>query len=277
MIPKRALGSTGVEVSVFGLGGEGVLRTFGRAREASNLIRAALDLGVTYFESARAYSGSEGYLGESLGADRQRIFLATKSHARSADGALAHLRESLALLKTDWVDLWMVHDVREPEDLEEISAPAGALQAFEEAKQRGEARFLGVSGHHDPKILRAALELFPFDCVLMPVNPAEESFDAFAREVLPAARARGMGVIAMKVLCRGLVARLPGFPGTAPYLRYALGTDGVSLVSVGCDDLRQLAENVAAVSDPTRAPDGERETLEQSLSANAGRLAYYRP
>jgi aryl-alcohol dehydrogenase-like predicted oxidoreductase len=277
MLPKRVLGSTGVEVSAFGLGGEGVLRTHGRSRAASELVRAALDLGVTYFESARAYSGSEGYLGESLGSDRQRIFLATKSHARSAAGAREHLRESLALLKTDWLDLWMVHDVRTEEDLNEIAAPGGALEAFAQAKERGDVRFLGVSGHQDPAILRAAVERFPFDCVLMPVNAAEASLESFAREVLPAARAKGLGVIAMKVLCRGLVARLPEYEGPAPYLRYALGTEGVTLVSVGCDHPGQLRENVEAISGIEAGGPRDRQRLEDALAGYARELAYYRP
>ncbi|MBI5017346.1 MAG: aldo/keto reductase [Deltaproteobacteria bacterium] len=277
MIPRHSLGAMGVEVSAFGLGGEGILRTHGRHEQASELIRQALDLGVTYFESARAYSGSEGYLGQSLGADRQRIFLATKSHERTAAGAQEHLRESLTLLGTDWIDLWMVHDVRTRDELEQIAGPGGALEVFAKAKQRGAARFLGVSGHHDPAILRAALDLFPFDCVLMPVNPAEGALNAFADEVLPTARARGMGVIAMKVLCRGLVAQLPGFMGTAPYLRYALQTEGVSLVSIGCENTAQIRENLEAVVAVNQPTEGEREGLERLLSPYARKLAYYRP
>ena len=270
------MGQTGVEVSALGLGGEGVLRTYGKEREAKELIRRALDLGVTYFESARAYAGSEEYLGRALGPDRGRVFLATKSHNRRAETARAHLDESLTLLRTDRVDLWMVHDVRTQGDLQTISGPGGALETFAKAKERGEVRFIGVSGHENPDILLEALELFPFDCVLLPVNPGEAASDPFATRVIPVARARGMGVIAMKTLCRGLVTRVPQYPGVAPFLRYALYTEGVSLVSVGCDGASQLEENAAALTLGIPPSLEERQELERIVRPHAARLLYYR-
>ncbi len=87
-LPKRTLGNTGVEVTILGLGGEGVLRTFEQEEEAVPLIHRAIDLGITYFETARAYSGSESYYGIALGERRREIFLASKSHERTSDGAL---------------------------------------------------------------------------------------------------------------------------------------------------------------------------------------------
>ena len=94
-LPKRALGKTGMEITILGLGGEGVLRTFGREREAYSLINRAVDLGINYFESARAYSGSETYYGLALKERRDHIFLTSKSHARDKRGALDHLHETL--------------------------------------------------------------------------------------------------------------------------------------------------------------------------------------
>lgn len=275
-IEKRVLGRTGAEVTAFGLGGEGVLRTVGRDREATALIRRALDLGVGYFESARAYAGSEEYLGHALGRDRPRVFVATKSHARRDRAARAHLDESLALLRTDWVDLWYVHDVRTDQDLEILAGPGGALETFERARKSGEARFLGVSGHQSPGVLARALDLFDFDCVLLPVNPAEAVTESFAEGVLPTARRRGLGVIAMKTLCRGLVGRVPGFPGSAPFLRYALGTEGVCVASVGCDGVDHLEENAAASSRSAPLSPEEREALEQLVYPYARDLVYYR-
>lgn len=275
-IPKTTLGRTGVEVTRLGLGGEGVLRTHGLDREADEVVRRAVDLGVTYFESARAYAGSEGYLGRALGADRRRVFLATKSHARRARAARAHLEESLALLRTDWVDLWYVHDVRTDEDLDAVSGPGGALDVFVKARERGEVRFLGVSGHQDPGVLRRALERFEFDCVLFPVNPAEAAAGPFTAEVLPAAQARNLGVIAMKTLCRGLAVQLPGLPGTAPFLRYALSTPGVALASVGCDTPDQVAENASAAGLPALTAE-ERGALERLAHPYCRQLVYYRP
>lgn len=275
-IPRRRLGRTGEEVSALGLGGEGVLRTYGREREAHELVRQALDLGVTYFESARAYAQSEQYLGQALGPDRNRVFLATKSHNRRARGARAHLDESLALLRTDRVDLWFVHDVRAEGDLEAIAAPGGALETLVRAREAGQVRFLGVSGHQSPDVLARALRLFPFDCVLLPVNPAEGPAGSFADAVLPLARDQDLGVVAMKTLCRGLLARLPGWAGPGPFLDYALSTAGVAVASVGCDDPAQLRANAeaAAAHRPLAAP--AREALERQAFPYRRQLIYYR-
>ncbi|MEJ2717852.1 MAG: aldo/keto reductase, partial [Deltaproteobacteria bacterium] len=116
-IERRKLGRTGVEVTIMGLGGEGVLRTFGRDEEAYRLINRAIDIGLTYFESARAYSGSESYYGKALRERRRDIFLPSKSHARDKAGASLHLSETLRNMNTDHLDLWQVHDVRTDRDI----------------------------------------------------------------------------------------------------------------------------------------------------------------
>ncbi len=277
MLPAHRLGKTGATVTAIGLGGEGVLRTYGQDRSARTVIRRALELGVTYFETARAYAGSEAYLGEALGPDRGSVFLATKSHARRARGAQGHLEESLSLLGTDWIDLWLVHDVRTAEDLAALVGPGGALGAFRKAKERGQVRFVGVSGHQDPSVLRQALSLMEFDCVLLPINPAETGPQSFPAVVLPEARRQGLGIIAMKALCRGLVTRLPGFPGTAPLLAYAAQTPGVCVTSVGCDSETQVEENARALAGCRPLSEAEREGLEQLAYPYRRELLYYRP
>ena len=140
-IPKRKLGKTGVDVTILGLGGEGILRTYGFEKQAYGLINTAIDLGINYFESARAYSGSESYYGKTLAERRKDIFLTSKSHARDKRGALDHLEQTLRNMQTDHLDLWQVHDVRTDEDVEEIFSPGGAIDAFVEARQKGMVRF----------------------------------------------------------------------------------------------------------------------------------------
>ena len=220
-IPKRRLGRTGMEVTILGLGGEGVLRTHGFEREAYALINRALDLGITYCESARAYDGSESYYGKALRERRSEVFLTSKSHARDKAGALAHLHETLRNMKTDHLDLWQVHDVRTRDDIENIFGPGGAIEAFVEAKEKGLARFIGITGHHDPAIIRACIERYRFDTVLLPVNPAEPAHRSFITEVIPLAREREMGVVGMKVYLRGFAAQAPRPPrdGAVPPLR----------------------------------------------------------
>jgi len=273
---NRTLGRTGVPVTLLGLGGEGVLRTFGREREAAALIDRALDLGITYCESARAYSGSESYYGRALRERREDIFLTSKSHDRTRRGALAHLHETLANMRTDHLDLWQVHDVREEEDVEGIFGPGGAIEAFVEAKEKGLTRFIGVTGHHDPAVIRQCIERFDFDTVLMPVNPAEPSHHSFIDQVLPLARTKNMGVIGMKVYFRGFATRLPWFTSMEPFLRYAL-SQPVSAVVIGCDSISQLEENVRFAESFEPMTAEEQASLVRDVAPFARQLMYYKP
>jgi len=274
-IPKRPLGKTGVEATIMGLGGEGVLRTFGYEQAAYQLINRAIDLGLNYFESARAYSGSESYYGLALKERRKEVFLTSKSHARDKQGALAHLHETLSNMKTDHLDLWQVHDVRTEEEVEQIFGPRGALEAFREARDKGLVRFIGVTGHHDPLITKRCIELFDFDTVLIPVNPAEPVYKNYLDTVIPSASRKGMGILAMKVYFRGFASRIPGFSGMEPFFRFAL-SQPVSAAVIGCDDVRQLEENVSFASSFTPMSDEEQTHLLEFVAPYARQLMYYK-
>ena len=275
-LPKRKLGRTGIEVPILGLGGEGVLRTFGYEKEAFALINRAIDLGIRYFESARAYSGSESYYGLALVERRKDIFLASKSHARDKKGALAHLQETLKNMKTDHLDLWQVHDVRTMDDVQAIFGPDGAIEAFIEAKNKGMTRFIGVTGHHDPSITRQCIEKFDFDTVLVPVNPAEAMYKGFIEEIIPLANERQMGIIAMKVYFRGLIARISEFTSMEPFFRFAL-SQPITTAVIGCDDLAQLEENISLARSFRPMGDEEMKELEDLVSPYAQKLMYYKP
>jgi aryl-alcohol dehydrogenase-like predicted oxidoreductase len=275
-IPKRRLGRTGIDVTILGLGGEGILRTYGYEKQAYELINRAIDLGINYFESARAYSGSESYYGRALKERRKGIFLASKSHARDKRGALFHLHETLKNMKTDHLDLWQVHDVRTEEEIEEIFGPKGALQAFLEAKEKGLARFIGVTGHHDPAITKRCVELFDFDTVLLPVNPAEPLYRSFINEVIPPASKKGMGIIGMKVYFRGFAARLPWFATMEPFFRFAL-TQPITNVVIGCDTIEQLKENVSFAVTFKPMAVREMQELINAVSLYARPPMYYKP
>jgi aryl-alcohol dehydrogenase-like predicted oxidoreductase len=275
-IPKRTLGRTGYEATIMGLGGEGILRTYGRESRAYELINRAIDLGLNYFESARAYSGSEAYYGLALKERRREIFLTSKSHARDKKGALDHLRQTLTNMKTDHLDLWQVHDVRTNEDIQAIFGPNGAIHAFAEAKKNGLTRFLGITGHHEPFITKQCIEMFDFDTVLIPVNPAEPVHQSYLQHVLPVAVNKGMGVIAMKVYFRGFASKLPWFTNMEPFFRFAL-TQPVTLAVIGCDDILQLEQNVKFAA--TFKPMGEDEIqdLIDEVYPYGRKLMYYKP
>jgi predicted aldo/keto reductase-like oxidoreductase len=275
-IQKRPLGKTGVNVTLLGLGGEGVLRTFGYDDEAYALINRALDLGINYFESARAYSGSESYYGKALGDRRKEIFLTSKSHARDSKGALKHLQETLKNMKTDHLDLWQVHDVRTDDDIKEIFGPGGAIEAFAEAKQKGLTRFIGVTGHHSPEILKKCISLLDFDTVLLPVNPAEPHYKSFLDEVVPFAKQKGMGIIGMKVYFRGFAAKVSWYQSMEPFLHFAL-SQPVSTVVIGCDSILQLEENVLFAQKFTSMPNAEMNDLIARVKPFSRQLMYYKP
>jgi predicted aldo/keto reductase-like oxidoreductase len=275
-ILKRKLGRTGVDVSILGLGGEGVLRTFGYDSEAVELINRAIDGGINYFESARAYSGSESYYGKALKGRRKQIFLTSKSHARDIKGAQEHLYETLSNMKTDYLDLWQVHDVRTEEEINEIFGPRGAIHAFIEAKEKGQARFIGVTGHHDPIILKKCIQLFDFDTVLMPVNPAEPHYKCFIDDVIPLAQEKEMGIVGMKVYLRGLVNQIPGFTTPEPFFRFAL-SQPLSLITLGCDNCKQLEENISYACTFIQMTEDEQQWLINTFALSARKFMYYKP
>lgn len=275
-LPKRLLGNTGVQVTILGLGGEGILRTSGYEREAYVLINNAIDLGITYFESARAYAGSESYYGNALKERRSEIFLTSKSHARDKRGALTHLTETLRNMRTDYLDLWQIHDVRTEEEMEQIFGPDGALEACIEARKNGQVRFIGVTGHHDPAILRRCIQRYHFDTVLLPVNPAEPHDKSFLTEVIPIAVSKKMGIIGMKVYFRGMAQHLPWFTSMEPFFRFAL-THPVATAVIGCDNIRHLAENVELARTFTPMPEDEMRELIRMVFPYANQLMYYKP
>ncbi len=275
-IPKRTLGRTGVQVTLLGLGGEGILRTHGYEEPAYHLINRAIDLGITYCESARAYAGSESYYGRSLKERRAEVFLTSKSHARDKRGALNHLHKTLRNMKTDHLDLWQVHDMRTPDDIKQVFGPGGAIEAFVEAKEKGLTRFIGVTGHHDPYILAHCLELYDFDTMLVPINPAETAYNSFLDTVVPRARDKGMGIIGMKVYFRGFAAKLPWYSSMELFFRYAV-SQPVSTVVIGCDSLAQLEENVKFAASFQAMSGREQRDLEARVQQYARSLMYYKP
>ena len=276
-LPHRPLGRTGRDVSTFGLGGEGVLRTHGRAAEAAAVIHAALDAGVTYCDTAPAYASSQDYYGAALGERRDGIFLASKTHDRTRDGALRLLDDSLRRLRTDHLDLWQLHDLRTMDDLDRIFAPGGALEALLQARDEGRVRHLGLTGHHDPAILLEAMARFDFDTVLVALNVADVHRLSFAQAVLPEAHRRGMGVIGMKVFGAGTLVG-PGRLAPADAMGYVLSLPAVTTVVIGCATPDEVAENARAARDfSPMAPERMQALEARTLRHSSTFTAYKRP
>ena len=277
-ILTRPFGGTGREVTVVGLGGEGILRTFGEEARAAEVIEEAALQGIGYFDTAPAYSGSEGYYGtfwRSHPELRDRIFQTSKSANRTARGARADLDRTLKTLGIDGLDLWQIHDVRTRQDLREIEGPGGALAAFNDAKETGLTKFIGVSGHHDPAIVNYAVENWPVDSVLIPVNPLEGVIGGFLDGTIAAAKERGIAVIGMKVL--GGSSYLNPKAGVGPELlfRYAL-TQEVSVIIVGCSTPEEVRLLARAGRNLEPLSSEEEENLLGIFRPYARRLAFYR-
>jgi aryl-alcohol dehydrogenase-like predicted oxidoreductase len=273
----RALGKTDARVLAVSLGGEGILRTTGRAKEAVPVILEALRLGVRYCDTAPAYQQSQDYYGsafrEAGAGARDRVFLASKVHARTRDAALALLDDSLKRLGTDRLDLWQLHDLRDEHDLAGIFGADGVLRAALEAKAQRRVRFIGLTGHHDPAILLEAMRRHPFDSVLCALNPADPRRLPFTTTVVADARARGMGVVGMKVLAAGrFVSDRAGTP--SELIRY--GASLADTVIVGCSSVDEVRANLAVARGFVEMPQAERTALERRVAPTAARYDYFK-
>lgn len=270
--PPRALGRTGAQVDAVSLGGEGILRTTGRHREAVPVILEALRLGVRYCDTAPAYQQSQDYYGEAFKAAgpkaREQVFLASKTHARDRDGALRLLDDSLRRLGTDHLDLWQLHDLRELDELDAIFGKRGAIEAVEQARADGRVRHVGITGHHDPQILVEAMRRYPVDTVLCAINPADPARLPFLTTVVPEARRRGVGVIGMKVMAAGRLLH-DRAASAGDLIRYA--ASHADTVIIGCSSIAEVRENLGARSLPYPMPPAERAALEARVAPRAGR------
>jgi aryl-alcohol dehydrogenase-like predicted oxidoreductase len=272
-IPTRPLGRTGRDVTLFGLGGEGVLRTHGREADAVRVIQRALDQGVTYCDTAPAYASSMDYYGAALGERRKQIFLASKTHDRTRDGSLRLLDDSLRRLRTDYLDLWQLHDLRTHDDLARIFGRGGALEALLEARDQGRVRHIGLTGHHDPAILLEAMRRADFDTVLVALNAADVHRLSFIQTVLPEAQRRGMGVIGMKVTAQG---RLLGTLSMQEAMGYVLSLAGVSTVVVGCSAPEHVDDNACIARAFMPFSSHEMRDLEARTRSRADLYGYFK-
>jgi len=209
MLPQRQLIRDGEKVTAFSLGGYHLGLTEVPS-EAQQMIERALELGVRFFDNARGYNGgrSEEYMGRFLTPKyREDIFLMTKAPAKTGDGVRKMLDESLKALNTDYLDLWQIHALGSPEDVDN-RIKAGVLDAFLEAKERGKARYIGFTGHTNPATHLHLLKFLEergleLDTCQMPLNVCDPSFESFEKHVLPELLKREYGVIAMKTMAGG--------------------------------------------------------------------------
>lgn len=281
-IPLRPFGRhRDVRVSALCLGGYhlGAMKS---AREAVRVVHAAIEAGITFMDNAWEYNEheSEIRMGRAIADRRARVFLMTKvcTHGRDAKVAMRQLDESLRRLKTDYLDLWQVHECVYDNEPALHFARGGVIEALDRAKKAGKVRFVGFTGHKDPQIhLRMLAHGYPFDACQLPLNVFDATFRSFERGVLPELRRQGIAPLGMKSLCGSGDPVKKRAVTIEDALRYAMSLPVATVVS-GIDSMRVLKQNVRIADNfrPLSTVQMERLRRRASAAASDGRFEHHK-
>ena len=281
-IPRQTLGKTGVEVSILALGGViGMQLPPSENHDPAAIAETALDLGITYFDTAPGYNNgqSETNYGQVLARRRKEVFLACKTGDRSYDGTMRSVEQSLKRLRTDRLDLLQIHGASAQEDVLAWGKPGGVVTALQKLREQKVTRFIGVTGHDNADVLHRAIEMYEFDTLLTTLNPINRR-RPFREDLLPAANRKQMGVIAMKVMGGGNGCLVTGNPfkkvllayhdetsrqvDAQSLIRYTLGLP-ISVAVIGVASIDQLKANVAVAREAKPMTVAERQELERTM------------
>tara|TARA_B100000809_G_scaffold141837_1_gene139391 strand:- start:21223 stop:22239 length:1017 start_codon:yes stop_codon:yes gene_type:complete len=292
VLPLRQLTRDGQKVTSFCLGGYHLGFTE-NPRDAQYMIERCMELGVRFFDNARGYHNgrSEEYMGKFLTPKyRDEIFLMSKAHHKTGADVKKQLDESLKALNTDYLDLWQIHDCATPKDVDN-RIKTGVLDAFLEAKQQGKTKYIGFTGHRNPKthlyFLNRLKELgVELDTVQMPLNVCDPSFESFQHNVLPVLVERGYGVIAMKTMSGGSmmggridttpkhIKDIPDVvhetPLTHANLHEYVYSLPVSTLCSGCRFTYELEDNVKVLKEFNNLSEGDMKRLVDYAKPYAG-------
>ena len=246
---KRRLGITGLEVSVIGFGGIPIQRV--DQEMATELFQNAYEKGINFIDTARGYNESETLIGNALEVvGREKFIIATKSMKRDYNGMVEEINTSLRDLKTDYIDLYQLHNIRSMEELDIAMGEDGALRALKEAKEKGIVKEIGITGH-TPEILDKAIDTGAFATIQCPYNPVEQQ----ARELFAKANSMGIGVIVMKPLAGGAITK-----GELS-LRFIVGNPNVTVAIPGMESIEQVNGNALVGIDRRKLTREEEEIL----------------
>lgn len=241
----RKLGKTGLKVSLIGIGGHHIGASRVSEELSISIIRKALDAGVNFLDNAHCYHDgrSEVLMGKALQEGyREKAILMTKHHGRVPEDAEKELEASLKNLQTDYIDVWQFHDVQSLEEVEKIKT-SGVLDFALEAKKKGKVKHIGFTGHVNPTIHKAMLDIdFDWETVQMPVNVLDYHYLSFTQEIIPLLTERNIGIIAMKTAASGKIVK-SNIAKISECLHFAMSMP-VSTVVSGIDNFDHLSENV---------------------------------
>lgn len=246
------LGKTGLKISRMGFGGIPIQRV--DASVTKELVKAMAEKGINYIDTARGYTVSEAYLGEALEGLRDKFVLATKSMSRTKEAMAKDIDISLGNLRTDHIDLYQVHNPN-MEQLEQVIAAGGALEALQEAKAAGKIGHIGVTAH-SLEVFEKALELDWVETIMFPYNIVETQ----AVELIKKCTEKNIGFITMKPLAGGAIE------DATLAIRFICANPDVTVVIPGMFDLKEIDQNLEACEDKTPLSEAELAKMEEIRS-----------
>jgi aryl-alcohol dehydrogenase-like predicted oxidoreductase len=262
-LEQRPLGSTGLRVSLLGLG----CVTIGSGRlsptQGSEIVDACLDGGITYIDCASTYGDAEIKVGQVMRRRRSEVILATKTLERGKEQSWGEINRSLERLQTDRIDLLQLHAINRTEDLDRVMTSDGAFQAAIRARDEGLCSHIGITGHTRPEVIAEAIRRYDFATALVPLSSTDALLSDFGEVLFPMARERRFGIIAMKVLAAGRVTQF-----VEESISYTLSLP-VSTAIVGMGTLEEVRANVAIARSPRSMLQAERTALEEKTRASA--------
>ena len=279
-VPMRTLGRTGVEVSLIGLGGWHLGFKHSDEQLSIRIVRTAVDNGINFMDNCWDYNdgASERRMGKALrDGYRERVFLMTKIDGRTKKDAAKQLDESLKRMQVEQIDLVQHHEILRYEDPHRIFDEQGANAALIEARDAGKIRFIGFTGHKDPRIHLYMLEVakendFQFDTVQMPLNVMDAHYRSFEKLVLPELVKQNIGVLAMKTLANGVILESKTVTAVE-CLQYAMNLP-VSVVITGCESMENLEQALTAARTFKAMTDEQVSSLLAKTSQAASRGEY---
>ena len=277
-LPTRPLGKTGAQVSILCLGGWHIGKAAQETDEktAIKLMHDAIANGMTFFDNCWDYHDgfSEELMGKGIHDRRDKVFLMTKNCERDYKGSLANLEDSLRRMRTDHLDLWQFHEMVYDNDPDWVFEKGG-IKAAIEAQKAGKVRFIGFTGHKDPRIhLKMLGKPHPWDTAQMPINVCDYHYRSFAREVVPVCLEKRVGVIGMKSLGgspdgqNGELVKA-GLATAEECIRYSLSQPVSSLV-VGIRNERDLQQALKVGRGFQPMPQAEMDALRSKVEAESG-------
>ena len=254
-LDQRRLGRTELAASRLGLGGMYVIGHYHRSRsDAVRMIHRALDLGVNLIDTAASYFESEEVFGEALRGRRDDVIIATKSYMRTSSRFTAELEASFRRLRTDVIDIYQLHHVQYPHELQQALEPGGVLEILQREKERGRVRFIGITSHH-PGVLVDALRTGHFDTAQFPYNVIEA---AHFQAVLDTARELDVGTLGMKPLSGGRLVSVEAA------LRFC-AAHHIDCTLAGCSSIEQVEMDVAALRGPLEVSEADRAAMAEEV------------